>query len=290
MTRLATLVPVCCWAAILAQEPSPKSAALGRRYREGEKVTYRMTGVNEGRRYEVRAAATVKRDAAGAYVEEVAWSDLILGETPFALPPGSREFRQILSLDPARAPSMPDLTKVHPMLIGPVTDLMTFYVDLWLAARSGKLARAGDRAYHRHGTPASWADGSRVILGQSSIDFDMTLADMDPSRELATLVVRHVPPQQPEVNLPAAWMREPVAGTPNNWVQVSRKDDKFTAAVGQETFDVRIRVSLADGKMLSGTMDNLVQAVERDCTGSVLSNCGSPRPRRIQRRITVVVQ
>jgi len=197
------------------------------------------------------------------------------------------EFRQTLSLDPGRPPAIPKLAGVHPMLIGPITDFLTFYADLWLAARSGKLTAAGDHLYHGHGTPASWADGNRVVLGESSIDFDPTLTAIDPSGKVATLVVRHVPPKQPLVKLPAAWMRQPAAGTPNNCVNVVHEGDKYVAAVGKETFDVQMKVSLVDGKILSGTLDNTVKARERNCTDAALTNCDDPRPREILRQITV---
>jgi hypothetical protein len=73
------------------------------------------------------------------------------------------------------------------MLIGPITDLLTFYSDLWLADRMGKLSHAGDHFYQNHGTPASWADGNIVVIGETSIDFDVTLADINPSDKVATL-------------------------------------------------------------------------------------------------------
>ena len=51
---------------------------------------------------------------------------------PYPLTPAMVQFRQPLSLDPNWMPSMPDLTKVDAKMIGPITDLMTVYVDLWL--------------------------------------------------------------------------------------------------------------------------------------------------------------
>ncbi|MCP5118954.1 MAG: hypothetical protein GY953_49740, partial [bacterium] len=90
---------------------------------------------------------------------------------------------------------MPDLRGVEPALIGPITDLMAFYVDLWLAIKSCHL---------------TGADGTRVVIGEDSIDFDITLAELDRPNEVATVVVKHVPPERSAVRLPAAWMREPV--------------------------------------------------------------------------------
>ena len=167
---------------------------------------------------------------------------------------------------------------------------MTFYVDLWLVIRTGKLRQEGDHMYQKGGGPASFADGTLVVLGESSVDFDITLEKVSGPEGVATLVVKHVPPEQPGVKLPAAWMREPAADTPNNWVNVIKRPDKYVAAIGKETFDVRMKVSLADGKILSGEMENWVESVERDCEDEDLLRCGDPRPHRILRRIELMLE
>lgn len=210
--------------------PSP----LTRRYTDGDKLTYHMKGNNDGWIYEALANGVVKKDASGNFVEEYGWSDF-KSNTPMSLSASSSSFRQALSLDPAIPPSIPNLSQVQPILIGPITDTLTFYSDLWLAIRQSDLRRPGDHAYVKVGEPASWADGTHVIVGESSIDFDLTLKQLDPSNQVAALLVRHVPPLQPKVKLPAAWMQAPVADTPNNWVQVARNQSgKYEAMVGKE--------------------------------------------------------
>jgi len=265
----------------------PSPGLLNRRYQEGETMVYRMKNINNGRRSEIQATGVVKRDSRGQYLEEYAWSNRTLDGAPFNLPPKSMQFRQILSLDPGMPSPIPNLSEVHPTLIGPITDFLTFYADLWLATRSGKLKAAGDHLYHEHATPASWADGNRVVLGETSIDFDITLTGVDQAGKIATLLVKHVPPKRPEVRLPAAWMNEAVADTPNNWVQVSKSDGKYTAMVGKETFDVQLKVSLVDGKILSGTLENQVKTRVRDCLDAALMSCGDPRPREILRQVDI---
>ena len=285
LTILATVLCALPW--VSAQDAPPPRHLLTRRYQEGEKLIYRMKGVNQAWRYEIQATGVVKKDSAGKYTEEYAWSNPVSNGEVFTLPPASARFRQVISLDPEQIPAIPNLAEIHPTLIGPVTDLLTFYCDLWLPIRLGKLARAGDHFYRERGAPASWADGHRVVLGEDSIDFDVTLAEIDESSHVATLVVRHLPPRQPNLRLPAAWMREPVAGTPNNWVQVAKTDKGFEAAVGKETFDVRMSVSLADGRILSGTIENPVITRERDCRDAALADCGEPRSQQIMRRIEI---
>ncbi len=261
---------------------------LKRRYHEGEKLTYHMKGMNEAWRYEIQANGLVKRDSDGRHFEEYGWSKLTSNSAEIPLPPASENFRQQLSLDPDRPPSVPDLSKVSPMLIGPITDLLTFYSDLWLAMRAGSLVHAGDHFYHSYGTPASWADGTHVLVGQDSIDFDVTLADVNRSDQTATVAVRHVPPKQTEIKLAADWMRTPITDTPNNWVQVTKNaDGNYSAEVGKETFDVEIHVSLVDGKILHATLDNLVVAQKRECGDVALASCGSPFSHQIRRQVEI---
>jgi hypothetical protein len=274
------VLPLC-----FAQTPGPAAGPLVRRYTDGEKLTYHMKGDNEGWTYEVQANGVVKKNDAGQFVEEYGWSDF-KSNGPMSLSPASLTFRQTISLDPAVPPSIPNLSQVQPFLIGPITDLLTFYADLWMANKQSGLVRAGDHVYVKVGIPASWADGTYTILGESSVDFDITLKELDDADHVATLLVRHVPPAEPKVKLPTAWAEAPVADTPNNWVQVSKNQaGKYEAGVGKETFDVEIKVSLKDGKILSATMDNLVQTRRRECSDAALLDCGQPADHQIRRQI-----
>jgi len=84
-------------------------------------------------------------------------------------------------------------------------------------------------------------------------------------------------------------MHKPVADTANNWVQVRKtKNGKYLAAVGKETFDVEIKVSLVDGEILSGTLDNPVDTIERECEDAALTKCSDPRPHPIRRQIEIL--
>jgi hypothetical protein len=278
-------------AQVVAQNTAPTPGPLARHYTEGEKLTYHMKGNNDSWTYEVQATGVVKRDANGRFVEEYAWSDF-KSNASMSLSPASLSFRQTLSLDPAIPPAIPNLSQVQPFLIGPITDLLTFYSDLWLAIRQTDLKHAGDHAYVKFGGPSSWADGNYVILGEDSIDFDLTLKVLDPSSQIATLLVRHVPPPQPKVKLPAPWMQTPVADTPNNWIDVKGKnnDGKYVAAVGKETFDAEIKISLKDGKIISATLDNLVEEHRRECSDAALLECADLSDHQIQRQIEIQLE
>jgi hypothetical protein len=276
-------------AASLAQESTAPAALLSRRYRDGERLTYLMKGRNNDRAYEVRLTAVVKKGADGRFVEEYAWSDLAWGGAPQPLTPASRDFRQTVTLSGETPFVFPDLSRVQPGLIGPVTDLLTFYADLFLAMHAGQLRQPGDRFVFPSPMVSSWADGTRVLIGEDEVDFDVQLTGVDRTKGIATVMVKHVPPKAPRVRMPAEWMRTPVADTPNNWVQVRRDGAGYIASAGKETFEVELTIKLASGEMLSATLDNLVDAVARSCANADLTECGASRPNDTTRRIDMTL-
>lgn len=221
--------------------------------------------------------ATVRKNADGRFFEEYAWSDLIENGTPRVLSPTSQAFRVAITLEGAAPFALPDLSKA-PGLIGPITDLMTFYADLFLAIHGGVLRQPGDRFYVPSPATGSWADGTVVVIGEDAVDFDITLTDVDRLSGIAVLSIKHVPPAEPKIRMAGEWMRAPVADTPNNYVQVRKTTGGYSASVGKETFDVQLRIALADGKILSATMDNPVTKVTRECSDAALTQCGEVRP------------
>jgi hypothetical protein len=275
---------------------TPPQTKLQRHYRLSETIAYKMQGINQspGRtlRYEAYVTGKVtKLKTSPNFIEDLHWSSLKVNGQPFPLSPASQQFREPLSLAPTYKLSIPDLSKVQPILIGPITDLLTFYADVQLAMRQTNLTRPGDHVYVKHGLPNSWADGTYTLIGQDSIDFDLTLLSIDPTTHIATVVVRHVPPAQPQIKLSAPWMRDPVGDTRNNWVQVQRASDgKYAAAIGQESFEANIQLDLPTGRILSATLDNPVEVLERSCDDATLTVCAAAKRYRIRRQITLTAQ
>ncbi len=277
--------------AFAGSTPDSGQNLLERKYKEGEKLSYSMKASNHERErtllYEIRADGVVTKNAEG-FVEDFVWSGLVVDGKPVTLPPESRAFHQKLGLTPTSGLGIPDLSKVYPMMIGPITDLLTFYADMLIAKSQGKLAHAGDHFYFKHGTPNSWADGTYVTLGQDSIDFDVTLAEVDQTAKVATVIVRHVPPEKPQIKVPVAWMQPPVADSQNNWVMVSnRGPGKFSAQVGKETFVATLKISLLDGRIISATLYNPAEVLERICSDAALTSCGEPSRFQILRQVQI---
>ena len=262
--------------------------ALSRRYVDDERLNYVMSGTNNGRPFEVRLHAVVTRDAKGQFVEEFSWLDLRWNGQAEPLTASSRDFRQLVTLAGGAPFTFPNLSVVQPGLIGPVTDLLTFYADLFLAIHVAKVSTVGDHFYWPHPAPSSWADGKVVVIGENAIDFDITLTGL--TERAATLLVKHVPPKDPSIQIPAEWMRAPVAGTPNNWIEVSRANGRYVASMGKETFDVQLVIDRDSGVIIAASMDNVVDAVGRDCADRALTECGESRPNGHVRRIELRLQ
>lgn len=289
MVSALTLIGVSVVA--LAQTTTPATGPLTRHYREGETVTYHMVANNDGRHYTADATGVVEKTPAGRYVVPFRWTKLNYEGHSVKLAPAMLNLREPLSLDPRSTPSMPDLSSIDPRMVGPITDLATFYIDDWLADKLNVLHRPGDHVHIPNPQAGSWADGAHVLIGKSYVDFDLKLRSVNEANHTAVLVVQHVPPSHLNVHLPALWMRAPVADTPNNWIQVSKTSDgKYRAGIGKETFDVSIKVSTVNGEILSATMDNLVVTSTRVCTNAELTRCGSPERQTIHRRIQIALQ
>jgi hypothetical protein len=271
-----------------AAEGIAKVDPLERRYALGETLRYAMTGAHENpartTRYTAECEGVVRQREDGAFYEETRWTRLEVDGAAVELDEASAAFRQHVSLDPRFEMPVPDVSAVSPRLIGPIFDLMTFYVDAHPSLREGRLAAAGDRAFVAHGSPNSWADGQFVVIGEDCIDFDLTLVEVGEAS--ARLRVRHVPPGASSVRLPAIWMLEPVGDAPNNWVQVTRDGSGgFQASVGAESFDVDLSIARPSGRIERATMDNPVDLVTRSCKDETLGDCGDRVRSRIRRLI-----
>jgi hypothetical protein len=280
---VCTAVLCSAFAAVaFPQEP----ALFVRRYVEGDRVSYLMKGSENETTYEVRMTATTATRTDGQFFESLAWSAMKTDGQPRSLSAAAQQFRLAVTTEGATPFALPDLSKAEG-LIAPVTDAMTFYADLFIARRQNALKLPGDRATYHNPTVASWADGRSVLIGEDHVEFEIAVADVDRASGVGVLLIKHVPPAAPQVRLNAEWMRAPVADTPNNWVMVSKTRNGYTASVGKETFDVELRIAIADGRLLSATLDNPVTAITRECTDQALIQCGPARPSPVLRRVTM---
>lgn len=269
------------------------AAPLSRRYEAGEVLKYEIAGSHSTNGaldfdWHAHAVGTVSRDAAGVFREDVQWTKADWGGKQVERPVKNDGFRQAVSLDPAARLAVPDLSQVDRSLIAPITDLLTFYSDYWLAVKKGLRLKTGDRAYVHYGKPSSWADGTRVVAGYDCIDFDLSVAAVDRGGKTATLKARHVPPDGGCERAPAEWMKKPVADTANNWFEVTKTtDNKYEAGAGKEIFDAEIEITLPSGAIKSATLFNPVILANKICADAALSDCGVSEKTDIVRRISL---
>ena len=291
--RLALLFAAALLAPAQAQE-GRSSGPLARKYQEDEPIAYDIRATHRGRaaesQYTAKVRGLVRRDAAGIFHEELAWGDLQADGQPIPLPAEAERFRQRVSLDPRAPLRVPRLAEIHPALAGPVFDLVNFYGDLKLAARTPGLAKPGDKVRIPHNRANSWADGRNVLVGEDALDFEISLDAIEAGK--ATITVRHVPPENPAINLSAEWMNERVVpSAANNWTQLGRyPQGKYTAAVGVETIEVKLVVDTGSGRIVSGTLTNPVEIVERECEDLEARRCGEPVRRSLMRRIELTAK
>ena len=275
------------------EAPAPAPSPLARRYTEGQTLVYRIRGSNHGRElttsYKAQARGFVRRDPGGWLFEEFAWIELERDGKPVDLPEASLAFRQQLSLTRDSPMQIPKLNAVDPALVPPILDLLNFYGDLSLAGRLTQLRAAGDHAYFAHNLANSWADGRVLLVGEASVDFDVMLVDVKGAERTATVAVRHVQPPQPAIKISADWMRKPVAEGPNNWTQVRRAPGgKYVASIGREVVKVTLILDTTDGRLVSATLDNPVDILERECDDFALTRCSEPVRYRVFREVELL--
>ncbi len=243
-----------------------------RKYQKNGIFYYKMTGLNDGRRYEAISRHRVI-EIQGNFHEEISWIQLKSDGENIDLKP-LKDFTQLLSLDKNFHGTPPDISKIPPQLrkfiLGPIFDLMTFYVDLnpRLFLTKMKELELGQPIHIPYNKPSSWADGEFLLIGEDCIDFKLTFQEQTLNKAL--MRVEHFPPSENlKINLPEKWMQDVFPNGKTNWIQISKipgKGEKLFVSYGYEYFDVHIYIDTKDGKILSANMYNPVEIMNRVCS------------------------
>ena len=270
--------------------PTAVTPPLERRYREGERLAYRITSehTTDGRldgSTEAHAVTVVKKNSKGAFFEEVQWVRLERNGAPIELPLEGLKLRQRVSLDPGFPLAVPlGLQQAPPPLVAPVLGLMALYADTQLALRAGLLRNAGDHGEVKSPVSRQWEGG------EDCVDFQVSLTSVDAAADVATLQVERVPPAEGCIQPPAPWMVQSVTGVPNNWYQVKQDGARWRAQTGEARNHDQIQLVLSTGAIRSATLSSPVELVSADCSDPELLVCSEPLRHRLNRKLQIALE
>lgn len=280
---------ICAGTLVAAGAPALASTSAGsadstytyvRHYVKGQVSNYSYTENEDG-------AVTTAEARLRSYIhggiggEQVKWFELTsagqnMNAQARAFPPYD------LSLDP-RDPdglALPN-TQTAGDLLGPITDLGTFYVDLSIPVGIDNLHQPGQS--YTDPTPLSGNFASATSpVGQDLIQLTTTLTSLNATQ--ATFTSTYVPPPQGGLTLTQPFMDSPVCGsTPNNFELVQQQGTGYQALWGCENFTVTTVVNRPSGQIVSAQITNPLQLDEVTCTDEALTDCQAPVPLTIPR-------
>jgi hypothetical protein len=251
-----------------------------RRYLAGEKYAYELKALTEGESTALAAVAEVEvRMDADVPYERIRWVSLKDGDTD-----ESEAARRVppTEFSLARRGSL-QFTKPtdNPKMLGPVTDLYTFYFAVSPLAGIENVSQDGEEYVRPEPITGDWSDGKDYLVGQSHVEVRMRLVKAGPDR--VTYQTAFVPTHG--LRTETAWMSAPVcAGQPNNFQMIRRQGDGYVAVWGCEEFKVETEVGARTGRILSAHMDDRLTWKLMYCTDRELTKC-SPLPDRKQHRL-----
>lgn len=186
-----------------------------------------------------------------------------------------------LSLDPKDPDGLvlPDTTNAGDLL-GPVTDLGNFYVDLSPKTGIGTLHQPGQSAADPTPLNGNFPSATRPV-GKDLLQLTTTLTSLTGRR--ATFTSSFTPPAAGGLTLTQSFMDSPVCGsTPNNFETVVQGSTGYVALWGCESNTITTVVDRASGRIESVQMNNPLQLEEVSCQDEALTECSSPAPVTLQ--------
>ena len=185
--------------------------------------------------------------------------------------------------------ALPDILGWDMAVVGPVTDLLTFWVAISPQAGIDKVSKVGQSYVLPEAPVASWANGVDIPVGQDCIQISITLKELGEST--AVFETRFMPPEEASLKMLKSWMDESVVeGTPNNFQQQMSMGEAAMVMWGREYFVVTSTVRRADGMLLSATMSNELQLKMKIGCSSELQACKHEVPLHIRRELSLELQ
>jgi hypothetical protein len=251
-----------------------------RSYRDGESFSYEMTTRAFHNGQLTGATRAISVHSVNANTETIRWVSLIESEVDHT-DIAQQVAPYTVSLAEGGSLDLPPLD--FPAMTGSITDLHTFYVAVSERLGLSGLTAVGDSTVS-DALIGDWADGEDILLGKDCTRATLTLIER--TADTATLEARFTPPSEPCFEPAYDWMSERIdASLPNNFQQVRVNGEQRMAMWGLEQFSVRVVIDRDSGRILSGTLENLLQLTIRGGCTAELSNCQFETPMEIRRHV-----
>lgn len=306
--RLLTLalafmfLPFCSARRPVATPPSPPESASEtteagpsrpyryvRRYEPGRRFRYRQETRHwtNSKLDSVHVATSHHEVLRGAVARErVRWEDLEVTRgdktaSQTALAAAIEPYE--ISLHPDGSLALPPLRE--PAMVGPISDLTTFYVAISPSIGIDTLTKVGDEHVMPEAVRGVWTVLPHTPLGEDCIVPRVKITHLDVNT--VTFHTAFEPPSTPCLEPLGPWMREPVDGTrPNNFRQVTA-DPSGTRIVmwGREAFTTECRVERPSGRILVASMENTLTLKVRVGCDATLESCAGEFPTTIRRTV-----
>jgi hypothetical protein len=270
---------------VLTLVPVAKSQApfvFERRYEAGGEFSYHL---EDRRRQQAGESVSTTIAAAksshqvafegGVPVETVRWTeaiDLATGQhrTDLAAVPISR-----ISLHP-NGPIEPGKPAGDPLMIGMITDLVTFYIAASPKVGIANLHLPGDKAATAP-VYGNFADGTTFLVGQGKVSVEVAMTALSPD------LVEYSTYMQPLAFEPGElhreFMQQPAcSNAPNNIQYVRAQGAGYLAAWGCETITIQTKIDRQSGIIVEALMVSYLLQNVKMCQDAALTQCSDGPP------------
>lgn len=249
-----------------------------RGYEPGEQFAYR---IEDRRRQQFGEAVTstiaVAKSAhqvvfeGGVPLENVRWTevvDLVTGQqrTDLGGVPLSR-----VSLHPS-GPIEPGKPANDPLMLGMVTDLVTFYVAANPKVGIENLHLPGDKVVAPAPVIVDFSDGIAFLIGRDKLRAEIEMT------ALSAALVEYTTYLQPLAFEPGELHREfmqqaACPNSPNNIQYVRRQDSNYLAVWGCESITIQTKIDRQSGIIVEALMVSYLLQNTRQCQDEALTQC-----------------
>jgi hypothetical protein len=273
-----TLIILSLFLPVLPEVQGQAPYVFERRYQPGQEFSYR---IEDRRRQQSGEAVTstiaVARSThrvaveAGVPVEVVGWidvMDLVTGDhrTNLGGLPASR-----VSLHP-NGPIEPGKPAGDPLMIGMITDLVTFYIAVSPKVGAANLHLPGDKASAPAPVYGDFADGTAFLVGRDKFRVDVEMTAL--SGQLVEYATYMQPLAFEPGELHREFMQQPACpSAPNNIQYVRRQSESYLAAWGCESIAIKTKIDRQSGAIVEALMVNYLLQNVKTCQDAALTQC-----------------